>query len=297
MTSIQLSDPAGRGWVNVRAGDIWARGQLQPRLEMTLFAATTREKRWADVHLLRGKLSFNNEQIAEGLLSGVSLNHVERSLTLEMLIDRAALQYVTDNAVGDRIDLTLDLTGWMQVYRELTDDDPTYLGETPAPGEKGFIAFGQGSQARLQLQVARSDWFTQVMQPVGTLNYLVTEIPLPKGDAATAFLAPLNHLKEAERRYAAGDDAEVFFRCRAALEAMPGAPQNIFDGLPDHDLAESMNAVMKETVDYLHRGRHPQREGDQRGEFAVDHGDAQFALAITRLLVAQAARLLSKGVS
>ena len=213
-----------------------------------------------------------------------------------MLIDRAALQYVTDNAVGDRIDLTLDLTGWMEVHREPNDDDPSYLGETPEPGEKGFIAFGHGSQTRLQLQVSRSDWFTNIMQPVGTLDYLVTAIPLPKGAAGTAFLAPLNHLQDAERRYAAGDDAEVFFRCRAALEAMPGAPQHIFDGLPDRDLAETMNAVMKETVDYLHRGRHTQKEGEQRGEFAVDHGDAQFALSITRLLVAQAARLLSAGM-
>lgn len=50
-----------------------------------------------------------------------------------------------------------------------------------------------------------------------------------------------------------------------------------------------------EPVDYLHRGRHTVREGEQRGEFPVDHGDARFALAMTRLLVAQTSRLLSEG--
>ncbi len=35
-------------------------------------AATTREKRSAEAHVLRAKLSFNEEQLGEGILSGVS---------------------------------------------------------------------------------------------------------------------------------------------------------------------------------------------------------------------------------
>ena len=296
MDSIQLGDFAGRGWVNLRAGDVWARGYVQPRLSISLHAATTREKRWADIHLLRGKLSFNNEQLAEGFTSGISLNFFERQLTLDVPIDRAALQYVTDNASGERVDLTLDVSGWMEVHREPTDDDPPHVAESPPSGEHGFLSFGDGSRAQLRISIARSDWFTRVMQPVGTLNYVVTEIPLPKGDAGAPIQAAVNHLRDAERCYATGDDAGVFFRCRAALEVLPRAPKNIFDDLPDRDLAECMNAVMKESVDYLHRGRHTQQEGERRGEFPVDHGDAQFALAFTRLLVAQTSRLLSAGM-
>jgi hypothetical protein len=297
MDTVQLSDAAGRGWIRLRAGDVHARGYVQPRLVVYLYAATTRERQWAEIHLLRGKLTFDNEQLGEGLLSGESLNYGERSIALEIPVDRAALQYVTDRAGGDRVDLALDIEGWMHVRRDSADDDPAVYQETPTPGHWGFLPFGRGSQTRLDLWIARSDWFTRVMEPVGTLSYIVTEIPVPKGSTAGEFLAALNHLREAESKYATGDDAEVFFRCRAALEVLPGAPKNIFNSLPDQAEAKCMDAMMAEVVGYLHRGRHPQRQGEQRGDFGVDHADAGFALALTRLLVAQTSRLLSRGAS
>lgn len=281
--------------MNVRAGEMFARGAVRPRLWVTLYAATTREKRYADLHLVRAKLLLGNEELAEGLLTGARLNHFERQLIVELPIERAALQYVTDNATGDRIDLTLDLSGWMRVRREETADEPARHLEDPPVGEWGFLAFGEGRQAQLSIRVARSDWFTQVLSPVSSLSYVVTEIPLPKGGAGPAFQAPLNHLREAERKYASGDDPGVFASCRAALETLPGANKQIFETLPDRDVAECMDALLKETVAYLHRGRHPHREGDRAGEFPVDHGDAQFALAMTRLLIAQASRLLNAG--
>lgn len=297
MSSAQLSDVGGRGWVNLRAADVRASGVVMPRLWISLYAATTREKRYADIHVLRGKLALEEEVLAEGFATGVSLNSYERAIPLELPISREALQYVTDHASGNRIDLTLDVSGWLEVRREPTEDEPTYLGEYPTPGERGFISFGQNSTTRLTVQVARSDWFTSVMEPVGTLSYVVTEIPLPKGGFGTSFQATLNQLREAEQKYSACDDAGVFFRCRAAVEALPGSPKNIFDPLPDRNEAECMNALLKETVDYLHRGSHTEREGERRGEFTVDHADARFALALTRLLVAQTSRLLGSGAS
>jgi hypothetical protein len=296
VTSLQLGDSAGRGWLNIRPGEVFARGSVRPRLFITLYAATTREKRFVDVHMLRGTLIFENEQLGEGFITGLKLNYVDRPLTLELPISREALQYVTDRVTGERIDFILELSGWMEVFREVTEDDPAFVGESPAPGEHGFIAVGGGGHGQVRMQMARGDWFTQVMEPVGTLSYVVTEIPLPKGAATTVFQPVLGHLREAERSYATGDDAGVFFRCRAALEALPGAPKDIFDGLADRTLAERMNALTKESVDYLHRGRHTQKEGEQRGEFAVDHADALFALAMTRLLIAQSSRLLSAGM-
>lgn len=295
MDTVRLSDPAGRGWVELRAGDVYARGYVQPRLLIALHAKTPREKRWVDIHLLRATLSFNHEQIAEGLLTGIQLNYVERQITLEIPVERAALQYVTDNATGDQIDLVLDISGWMRVRRELTEDDPAYVQESPEPGEWGFLAFGSGA-SQVGIRIPRSNWFTRVLEPVGSLSYITTEIPLPKAAVSTEFSSVLNHLREAESKYATGDDAEVFFRCRAALEALPGAPQGVFDALPDSDEAACLNDLMKEAVDYLHRGRHTKREGDQRGDFPVDHGDARFALAITRLLVAQTSRVLARGM-
>jgi hypothetical protein len=296
MTSVQLGDSAGRGWINFRPDVIFARGSVRPRLYITLYAETTREKRFVDIHLLRGVLMLEQEQLAEGFLTGVSLNYTERPLTLEMPISREALQYVTDRVTGDKIDFILELSGWLEVWREPSEDDPAQYGESPTPGEHGFITVGGGGRGQVRMQIDRGHWFTQVMEPVGTLSYVVTEIPLPKGTTTTTFQPVLNHLREAERSYASGDDASVFFRCRAALEALPGSPKNIFDGVADPDLAECMNALTKESVDYLHRGRHTQREGEQRGEFPVDHADALFALAMTRLLVAQSSRLLNAGM-
>lgn len=281
--------------MRARAGDVSARGDVRPRLLVQLFLQTLGERRHAELHVLKAKLSFSNEELAEGLLTGVSVGGFESQALLEIPIDRAALQHVTDNASGDRIDLTLEFTGWARVRREPTENDPATHMEYPEPGEWGFISLGEGQQAILRVQVARSDWFTRVMEPVGTLSYIVTEIPLPKGAALGQLQQTLNHLREAERKYATGDDAEVFFRCRAALEALPGAPKNIFGPLVDRDEAECMDALMKEAVDYLHRGRHTVRDGQQRGDFPVDHGDARFALAMTRLLVAQTSRLLSEG--
>jgi hypothetical protein len=296
MTSVQLGDSGGRGWLNLRPDGMFARGVAYPRLFITLSGATTREKRFVDIHLLRGGLIFDNEQLAEGFLTGASLNYVDRPLTLEVPISREAIQYVTDRITGDKIDFILELSGWLEVHRQPTDDDPPVFGEMPTPGEHGFIPVGGGGRGQIRMQIDRGHWFTQVMEPVSSLSYVVTEIPLPKGSATAGFQPVLNHLREAERSYATGDDAGVFFRCRAAVEALPGAPKDIFNGLSDPDLAACMNALMKESVDYLHRGRHTQREGDQRGEFAVDHADALFALAMTRLLVAQSSRLLSIGM-
>jgi hypothetical protein len=262
VTSIQLGDSAGRGWLNLRPDGMFARGSVRPRLYITLHGETTREKRFVDIHLLRGVLTFENEQLAEGFLTGESLNYVSRPLTLEVPISREAIQYVTDRITGDKIDFILELSGWLEVHREPTDDDPPYMGETPSPGQRGFLMVGGSGRGQIRMQIDRGHWFTQVMDPVGTLTYVVTEIPLPKGSgSAAAFQPVLNHLREAERNYAAGDDAGVFFRCRAALEALPGAPKDIFAGLADPDLAECMNALTKESVDYLHRGRHTQREG------------------------------------
>ena len=281
--------------MRVRPGDVSASGYVRPRLLLRLHAQTAREKRLAEIHVLKGRLSFANEQLGEGLLTGVSLNFVERELDMEIPIERTALQFVVDGASGDQIDLTLDLSGWMRVKREPTEDDPPYHMEHPEPGDWGFMSFGTGQQTILRLQIARSDWFTRVMDPVGTLSYVITEIPLSKGLLAGELKQTLNQLREAERKYATGDDAEVFFRCRAALEALPGAPKNVFAALADEDEAACMNALMKETVNYLHHGRHTVAEGTQRGEFPVDHGDARFALALTRLLIAQTSRRLNEG--
>lgn len=87
----------------------------------------------------------------------------------------------------------------------------------------------------------------------------------------------------------------ALYRAAAALAIALGYSKNIFDGIADEGKATSLDAVLNEGGAYLHRGRHVAQEGDQKGEFPVDHADARFALTLTRLLVGEVARLTSDG--
>ncbi len=281
----------------MRAGDVNAGGTLAPRLRVHLFARTQGERRRAEIHLLKTTLRYGVESIADAFLTGISLNGTERSLTLEFPLDREVIQHVADTASGDSVELSLDFSGWARVHRVPTEGDPAPFLEEPTPGEWGFITLGEGQQAALPVRVPRSDWYTRVMEPVGTLSYLVTEIPFPKGDAGHAFLKPLNHLRAAERSFAIGDDPSVFLHCRAAVEALPGYPTRILEPLANRNEATKLDALLKKAGAYLHVGRHPADDGDRQGEFPVDHGDAGFALSLTRLLLSHVARRLTHGAS
>lgn len=293
MQSVTLGD-MGKAWLQLQFVRVRAAGELSPRLYIEMQARSPLEKTYVQLHHLRGKLHFANELIGEGFLSGGEFSSHDNGLTLEVPLTREALHYVADRIAAERVELRLDLSGWLHVRWEAAENEPHFM-QSPEPGEWGFVTFGQSTMTALMIQVARSDWFKNVMEPVGTLGYVVTEIPLPKGSAASSFAASLNHLGAAEERYAVGDDPGVFARCRAAVEALPGYPKSMVGSIADEDKAKSLDAVLKEGGDYLHRGRHVAQAGDQKGEFPVDHADARFALTLTRLLVSEVARLSSDG--
>ncbi len=95
------------------------------------------------------------------------------------------------------------------------------------------VAISKTGTTRLNIQIARSDWFTQVIQPLGPDQYIVTEIKVPGGSLREGFQKAVQHLESAERAYATGDDPATFFYCRAAIDSLPGAKQNIFDNVTD----------------------------------------------------------------
>lgn len=158
----------------------------------------------------------------------------------------------------------------------------------------GFLKpFGAGRQTELTFAVARSDWFARVLQPIGTTEYVSTELLLPLGDASMR--QSVKQLREADRAFALGDDPTVFARCRAALDALPGAPKSIFVGLSDADEQKVLDDLVGAAGRYFHRGRHVARDGTPRaGDFPVDHGDARFALNLIKVIVAHVSKVLSR---
>jgi len=288
MQQVSLGD-ATRGWVLLDADRVAGRGQVVPRLSFQMRARTPREHMQVELHLLRAELAVGGECLGYGFLTGIPLSHGERPIALEIPISRPALDYLERVSPAERVDLELRLTGWLR-GRDDNEDSHRFVGD-PEPGEWVFQHFGEARQTLLPFEVARSDWFTHVLQPIGTVEYISTEISLPSGDPALR--AAVNQIQEAERAYASGNDPSVFLHCRAAIDALPGAKQDIFTSLSNKDEARLLDDLMRQAGQYFHHGRHLAVEGEQQGSFPVDHNDARFALNLTKLLIAHTSHVLA----
>jgi hypothetical protein len=276
-------------WVLVKAERVTGQGTVAPRLRFQMLARTPRERMQVQIHLMRGELAIEQECLGDGILTGIPLEHGERSITLEIPVSRAALDYIEAISPADQIHLELRLTGWLR-GKDNNEDGRHALGE-PQPGEWVFQHFGEAQQTTLNFEVARSDWFTRVLQPIGTVQYISTEIKLPAGDPMLR--TAVNQIGEAERAYANGNDPAVFLHCRAAIDALPGAKQEIFANVPDKHEAKTLDNLMRQAGNYFHLGRHVAIEGEDEGIFPVNHRDARFALNLAKLLIAHTSDILS----
>lgn len=146
--------------------------------------------------------------------------------------------------------------------------------------------------AEVSLQVPRSEWFKRILEPIGSHEYLLTEIPLLKGGVGALLQASYRQLTEAERHFADGNDASVFFHCKGAIEALPGWPKGIFESVVDQAKARRLDELVKSAKSYYDHGRHIAQEGGQQGDFPVNHREAQFALNMAKVLLAEAAAVL-----
>jgi hypothetical protein len=277
-------------WARLRAGRVTGQGRVAPRLVFEIFFRTPRERMSSQVQIMRAKLIAGGETLGDGVLTGVNVAHGEYPASVEIPVTRAALDHFSTLVSGDKVDLALQLSGWLRA-RDDNEDAPRFAS-SPEPGKWQFVDFGVGRQTELRIQVARSDWYSQVLQPIGSTKYVPIEVAIPAGDLT---LKPAsNHLEEAERAYAEGDDPNVFARCRAATESLPGATKKIFASLPDPSESKALDELLLRANDYFHRGRHVVKEGDRQGEFPVTHADARFALTLAQVLVAHVAHLLSR---
>jgi hypothetical protein len=277
-------------WAVIKPETVHGRGRVVPRLAFNMLARTTRHDMSVQVHLLRAELVVGGERLGQDMLTGEYLSPGDTQLTVEIPVDRPALEYLDRVAADGQIEASLRLSGWLR-GQDNNADLPQYASR-PQPGEWTFEQFGHASQTELSFRIARSDWFTQVLEPLGTVDYFCTEIAVPRGDSPLRKSA--NHLQAAERAYREGSDPQVFSSCRAAIDSLPGAKTEVFAGLEFKREREALDDVLRSAGVYFHLGRHAADEGPLQGEFPVDHGDASFALNLAKLILAQTARVLAR---
>jgi hypothetical protein len=239
-----------------------------------------------DVQLMHARLLAASEPLGEGFATGIVLGSLETHIPIHVPISAQALDALDVTLTGDRVNLALELTGFLRACDE-NEDNPQYASR-PAAGEWIYEPFGRSRTNELHFDIARSDWFKNVLEPIGTVEFVSTEIALPRGDHVLH--ASFRHIREAERAFREGNTPAVFSHCRAATESLPGAPKSIFAPLADREEAKVLDDLLLRGTNYFHRGRHV----DEAGRFPVDHHDARFALNLAKLLLSQTARVLER---
>ncbi|HEX9776001.1 MAG TPA: hypothetical protein VGB83_10540 [Actinomycetota bacterium] len=287
-----LANAFSRSIVRISSGRVAGRGKVLPRLQFDLEVQAIHRDGigWVYLPHLNARLAFDGEILGLGTLRCdhpvPARSGYERQAACEIPITREALRFVNDAISGSRVDLTLSLDGAYYT----SSADPS--GSTPDFPKDEWERHPLIGKADLRIQVARSDWFTDVVQPIRVEQYIPSEIRLPKEGRDSPVGKALKHLKEAEAAFHKGDDASVFQRCYGALEALPGAKQNIFNGVIDATKRNALDDMTKHVVSFLHSGRHVAKQGEDQGTFPIDHRDASLALDLTKRLVSYVSQLV-----
>jgi hypothetical protein len=264
-----------------------------PRITVPLEARLT--DRGIEVEILRFMfdLKLGNVLVGQGEIGPLtSLNTQERYFPAVATCPREALAYLF-NPPPPQGHLTLELAlgGFLQYRHNYQQGDGRAqgLGE---PDVWHIESIGELGTHHLEVQVARSDWYEQVVAQLGIGSYLVTSLSLPYG--VPTWQATLSHLDQAARALTQADPPAVFSHCRAALDALPGAKTKIFDAMPEGKKRDAINELTRQIGVYVHSGRHvePNGEGQQAGEFPVDQRDALFVYNMTKLLLSQIVGLI-----
>lgn len=282
-----LATTAGQTWL--KASDITFTGQgtVLPRLTVSFHVEKYHAESRVKVAQMSGQLKQNNEllAIAQPFLGP---QEVYNSLLVTFEFPLSPEAIATINA----------LTGQPTLSLSVVVHGSTLV--LPGPGQQHFASDlepGQWAEVEvtdttLSLNIAVSDWYSRVLEPIGTYRYVIYGVALPKVQEAGPIASAVKLLAQAEQAYAHGDDVSVFTHCRGAWDALPGAKQTIFDGIvSDPQKRQALDELGGRAGDYLHRGRHIVASGPQAGEFAIDHRDAELALNLTKLLIGYIAKI------
>jgi hypothetical protein len=266
-------------------------GRISPRLTFFLGLRTPTERVAAELHDVRVQVVCAEEVVGEGRLIGEPATWHDHQCELEVPVTRRALEFVSERlGRSPSVDLTVYWYGLLRVRWEPNDADRRTAGD-PESGEWTDLRLPP-RQHEHHVVVARSDWYSDVVQAVGGDDYIYLEVAVPHGPEAERWRKALDRLADAEKAFALDDDASVFQHLKGVFEALPGAKQHIFDALPDPKRGE-VDRFTKAFVEYLNHGRHVMTAGAHKGAFPVDHLDASFAIAVTQVIFSYASRALA----
>ncbi|MCI2975458.1 MAG: hypothetical protein MP439_05205 [Ferrimicrobium sp.] len=298
LLELEINGKTGnRRWATLELQSIGGAGRLSPRLHLHFRA---RPAPYTQVILedLTLRLEYQQEFIGEGRVMYEDFLHDSSQVTFEVVTSQRLLQHITDGLAPTETVVQLDakLFGFATVSRDKTDSASQWiaLSTDPDPGESKRIIV-RNRMGSTALQVARTEWYDRVLAPTRNEQYRYLEIALPKDDNALRkeWDLAVNHLVDAERAYATGDDPTVFGRLRAALDSLPGSKTSILAGISDTDKREDLDALLKQAGKFLHNGRHVSAEGTQQGTFPVDHLDAALAIDLMRVLFSHLSLMLA----
>lgn len=282
--SVSFTDMTSSVWMTVEYKRATGRGLIVPSIFFDLEASTPQPDAQVELHHLRGRLYQGSEYLGQG---SVEYRPVSTGTSLEMQIPLAlsVIDHISKGLTGANVDLSIRFDG---VLRICSGSERAFVS-SPEPGAWTFLGIGSSRSAELNIQIPRSDWFKNVVEPTSMNEYVFTEIRIPAGVLESSFRAAADSILKAERHFIAGDDPEVFFQCRAAIESLQGAPKNIFESITDDAKRKTLNDFVKGLNALLHRGRHAQPE---RG-FSINHQDAELALSATKVALGYVSKNMS----
>jgi hypothetical protein len=233
-----------------------------------------------------------NERVGSGSVreAGRFINYIESPLTLEVPVDRRAINFLQGEFREHTMHLGLNWRGLARVRHEGFEQE-TFGPPVPA-GDWHLVPFDTGS-GTMSASVSRTDWVKGVLEPLGFGSFLLLELPIPSTPNAGEWDAALSHLKTAEEQYHQGNDPGVFHSCFAAFERFRGDAASAFPTISDEEKRKKINDLLAKLNAFFNSGRHTSKSGPQAGFFAVDHRDSEAALAMSKVFLTYIAKILA----
>jgi hypothetical protein len=282
-------------WLSLRGSTNPFSAAAGPVPQITIPLEVRAADRGIQVELLRLSfgLKIGQTLVGQGELGPYRLAGTDYTyLPVTATCPQAALPYlVNPEPPQGRITLTLALKGLVRYRHEFKDSEGQAQG-LGTPGTWHIESIGSNSAQDLDVQVARSDWYEQVVAKLGLGSYIVTPLYLPCG--LPSWQAALGHLDDAARAIVQPSPPGVFGACRAAIDALPGDKTAIFASMPEGKKRDAIDELTKAIGKYIHSGRHVVPDGGEEGEeqvgkFPVDQRDAMFANNLVKLLLSHIA--------
>jgi hypothetical protein len=287
---------AHRDWLTLRGSSnpFSATGGPLPQITIPLEARVTDRDIEIEILRLAFDLKIGRTLVGQGEIGPISYLRTDPSyIPITATCPQAALSHlINPEPPQGRITLTLAFRGLLRYRHNFPEGDGRAQG-LAEPGTWHVETVNAQGLTELEVQVARSDWYEQVVERLGVGSYLIAPLPLPYGVAS--WDSTLKHMDEALRALVQGNPPGVFGTCRAAIDALPGNKTDIFAAMPEGKKRDAIDELTKSIGKYLHSGRHvvPNTGGEQAGEFPVDQRDAVFVYNMTKLLLSQIYALVS----